>query len=158
MRYLIVLLLHVTLFASSYDFYEYKFIFGVNQEFKKTGNISFEDDKTIITYSEPKYKQIISHENNISIAGSSGKIYMLKGKALFYTKLFIDVMVRLDNIDELKSNIDFEVTQKKNKFSLSFNGDIADQIIKAIVQTKDKKVVSFKLFLKNSDTLEIVKR
>ena len=158
MRYILILLLNVMLFGDSYDFYEYKFVFGVNQEFKKSGNISVDANKTIITYSKPKYKQIILNDGNVSIEGSSGKIYKLKGKALFYTKLFIDVMTRVDDIDELKTNRDFDVIRDGDLYKLSFNGEIEDQIPKAEVKTKDSKVLSFKLFMHNNDTLEIVKR
>lgn len=158
MRYFLALLLSIVLFGDSYDFDEYKFVHAAGTEFKKSGNISFDGNKTIITYSEPKYKQIVSDDKNISIEGSSGKIYKLKGKALFYTKQYITIMTRIDDFKELKSNRDFDVKKEGDLYRLEFKGEIEDQIPKAEVQTKDSEVVSFKLFMKNSDTLEIVKR
>ncbi len=158
MRYLLILLFNALLFGNSYDFDEYKFVFAVSAEFKQSGNISFEGSKTIITYSEPKYKQIINDGENITIEGSSGKIYKLKGKALFYTKLFIEIMTRLGKIEEIKTNRDFDVKKEGDIYFLTFNGEIEEQIPKAEVQIKNSKVVSFKLFMKNDDTLEILKR
>ena len=158
MRYILMLLLSVMLFGDAYDFYEYKYVAAASTEFKKSGNISFEGNKTSITYSKPKYKQIVCLDENVSIEGSSGKIYNLKGKARFYTKLFIDVMTRLGNMDELKTNRDFDVKKDANLYMLSFKGEIEDQILTAEVKTEASKVISFKLFMKNDDTLEIVKR
>jgi hypothetical protein len=146
------------LFGSAYDFYEYKYVSAASTEFKKSGNISFDGNKTIITYSKPKYKQIVSDGVSVSIEGASGKIYKLKGKARFYTNLFINIMVRLDNIDELKTNRDFDVKRDKDSYYLTFKGELEEQITKAQVQTKNSKVTSFKLFMYNDDTLEIIKR
>ncbi|MCD6433680.1 MAG: hypothetical protein J7L21_06525, partial [Sulfurimonas sp.] len=92
------------------------------------------------------------------IEGSSGKIYRLKGKALFYTKQYITIMTKIDDFKELKSNRDFDVKKDGGLYTLLFKGEIEDQIPKAEVQTKDSKVISFKLFMKNSDTLEIIKK
>ncbi len=158
MRYILILLLNVMLFGSSYDFYEYKYVAAASTEFKKSGNISFDGNKTLITYNKPKYKQIVSDGENVSIEGSSGKIYKLKGKARFYTNMFIEIMVRLDSIDELKTNRDFDVRIDGNIYYLTFKGDLEEQITKAEVQTKNSKVLSFKLFMQNEDTLEIQKR
>jgi hypothetical protein len=148
----------LSLFGSSYDFYEYKFVSAAGTMFKKEGKISVDGKKSTITYSKPKYKQIISDGENITIEGASGTIFKLKGKALFYTKLFIDVMIRLDNLKELQTNRDFDVKKEDNLYKLSFKGEIEDQILSAEVQTKSAKVVSFKLFMKNGDSLEIVKK
>jgi len=158
MRYLLILLLPIILFAESYDFDEYKFISAAATEFKKSGNLSFDGNKTVITYSKPKYKQIISYDKNASIKGASGKIYRLKGKALFYTQMFINIMVKLDKIENLKTNREFDVTKKDSIYHLSFKGEIEDQILSAEVKTEATTVKSFKLFMKNDDTLEIVKR
>ena len=158
MRYFLILMLHVMLFGETYDFDEYKFVAAASAEFKKSGNLFFDGNKTVITYSKPKYKQIISYDKNVSIEGSSGKIFKLKGKALFYTQIFINIMTRVDDIDELKTNRDFDVKIKDELYFLTFKGEIGDQILRAEVETKESKVLSFKLFMKNDDTLEIVKK
>ncbi len=158
MQYFLILLLSVMLYGESYDFDEYKFVSAASAEFKKSGNFFFDGNKTVITYSKPKYKQIISYDKNVSIEGSSGKIFKLKGKALFYTQLFINIMTRLDNFDELKTNRDFDVKIDAGTYFLSFKGELQDQILNAEVKTKESKVLSFKLFMKNGDTLEIVKK
>lgn len=158
MRYILILLLMIGLHAQSYNFDEYKYIFAANQEFKQSGRLSFEGNKTIITYSKPKYKQIISDDEHVTIEGASGKSYRLKGKGLFYTKLFIDIMTRLGKIQEIKSNRDFDVKKDAEIYFITFKGEMQDQVPTAEVKTKNSKVVSFKLFMKNSDTLEIIKR
>ena len=158
MRYLLILLFHISLFASSYSFDEYKFVFGANQEFHKSGTISFDANKTTITYDEPQFKQIITDGKNVSIKGSSGKIYKLKGKARVYTNQFINTMTQIDDFKELKTNKNFDVVKEKQRYILTFKGAISDQIPKAHVEVKNSIVISFKLFMKNNDTLEIVKR
>ncbi len=159
MRYILVLCLSVMLFgASSYDFNEYKFVSAAAATFKQSGNISFDNSKTIITYSQPKYKQIIDDGTDVTITGKSGKTYKLKGKALFYTKLFIDVMRRLGDIKYLKKSRDFLLVKKENIYIVEFKNEIKDQVLKAEVEAKNSKVKSFKLFMKNGDTLEIIKR
>jgi len=158
MRFILVILLHVSLFANSYDFDEIKFVSAVGSDFKQSGNIKILDDETIITYKEPRFKQIIKKDDNISIEGASGDIYHLKGKALYYTVLFIDIMTKLDSIDAIKTNRDFKVEKEKNILYLTFLGDLADVIEKAEVKIKEHKVLSFKLFMPNEDTLEVIKK
>ncbi|HIP29600.1 MAG TPA: hypothetical protein EYG93_09365 [Sulfurospirillum arcachonense] len=158
MRIIFIILLHVTLFATSYDFDEIKFVNAVGTDFKQSGMIEVLNDRTIITYTEPRFKEIIKTDNNITIKGKSGDVYTLKGKALFYTNLFIGVMTRLGNFNELKANSDFEVQKEKNMYYLRFKGDIADSIIRAEVTTKNSKVLSFKMFMPNEDRLEIIKK
>ena len=159
MRYILMILLSTVLFANdSYDFDEYKFIFAASTTFKQSGNIYFDKDKTIITYSIPKYKQIVDDNENITIIGKSGKSYKLKGKGLFYTKLFIDIMIRLGDFNKFKAARDFSLTREGNIYIVTFKGEMEDEILKAEVLTKKSRVQSFKLFMKNGDTLEIVKK
>lgn len=158
MRYLLVLLLSLKLFATSYEFDEYKFVSAANTTFKQSGTISFEQNKTTITYAKPKYKEIVNDGTNITIKGSSGKVYKLKGKGLFYTKLFIDVMSKLGDFTKLKDNRDFTIDKKQTPYVVEFKGDLQDQVLKAEVVVESSKVKSFKLFMKNGDTIEIVKR
>jgi len=158
MRYFIILLFSISIYGESYDFDEYKFVHAANQEFKKSGNIAVDGKKTTITYIKPQYKQIINNDGNVSIKGSSGKVYTLKGKALFYTKMFINLMTSIDSFDELKPSKDFDIKKDKENYTLVFKGDLEDQISKAIVRTQNSKVLSFKLFMINDDTLEIIKK
>lgn len=158
MRFILVLLLHVSLFAGSYDFDEIKYVSAVDTDFRQSGNIKILKDETIITYKEPRFKQIRKTDNNISIEGASGDIYFLNGKALYYTSLFIEIMTRLDSFDEIKTNRDFSVEKENNILYLRFLGDLADVIVKAEVKTKDSEVTSFKMFMPNEDTLEVIKK
>lgn len=157
MRFIIIILLHVALFASSYDFNEFKFVSAVSTTFKKSGKIDTQGLITKITYKEPKYKQIIKNDENVSIKDSSGKIYRLKGKALYYTKMFINIMTRLGKFSEIKTNNDFDVQKDGDIYNLVFKGDLANMIVKAEVKTKKSKVLSFKLYMPNEDTLSIIK-
>ncbi len=149
----------IVLYAgNSYNFDEYKFVSAASTTFKQSGNISFDGTKTTITYSEPKYKKIINDGTDITITGKSGKSYKLKGKGLFFTKLFIDVMARLGDIKKLKNSKDFILSKKDNLYTVNFKGDMEDEVLKAEVYLKNSKVKSFILFMKNGDTLEIVKK
>lgn len=158
MRFILIFLLHVNIFAISYNFKEIKYVSAVDTEFVKKGNIVIDKDKTVITYSEPSFKQIIQSDNNISIKGSSGDIYYLKDKALFYTNIFIGVMNKLGEIEQIKDSDEFNVQKESDIYYVTFKGDVADQIDKAEVSIKKQKVKSFKLFMINEDTLEIIKK
>ncbi len=158
MRTLLILLLHLSLFASSYNFEEIKYVSAVDTTFYKYGKIETLDKKTIITYTKPNFKQITKTDDNVSIKSSSGDVYNLKGKALYYTKLFIDVMVKLGEFKQIKTNRDFKVEKDGDMFYLTFLEDMADSIVKAEVKTKNSKVISFKMFMPNEDTLEIIKK
>jgi len=158
MRIVLIVLLHVSLFASSYNFDEIKFVKAIEATFQQSGNIEISDDTTIITYTKPSFKQIKKTDNNTTIKGSSGDVYALKGKALFYTNLFIGIMTRLGDINEMKTNRDFDVEKVDKTYYLSFKGDISNQIEKAEVKTDGSKVLSFKMFMPNEDTLEIIKK
>lgn len=158
MRFILVLLLHISLFASSYNFDEIKFVSAVETDFRQSGKIEILENETIITYKEPKFKQIKKTDNNISIEGASGDIYQLKGKALYYTAIFIDIMTKLDNFDGIKTNRDFSVEKDNDILYVTFLGDLVDVIVKAEVSTKNSQVISFKMFMPNQDTLEVIKK
>jgi hypothetical protein len=158
MRIILILFLNAALFAQSYNFDEIKYVSAVDTDFRQSGKIEISNEKVVITYNEPRFKQITKTDNNISIKGSSGDTYNLKGKALFYTNLFISIMNRLGDFNELKTNRDFEVEQEKDIYYVRFKGDISNSIVKAEVKTKNSKVLSFKMFMPNEDTLTIVKK
>ena len=67
-------------------------------------------------------------------------------------------MTRLGNIDEMKSNKDFNVKKENNFYYITFLEDISNQIKNAEVKLKDSKIISFKMFLPNEDTIEIIKK
>lgn len=158
MRYLLILLFQLTLFAQNYDFDEIKLISAVSTEFRKSGNINIEEKKITITYSKPSYKQIIKDDNNITIKGSSGEVYTLKGKAKYYTGQFIDTMVILGDLDKINTNKNLSVKKKKNILHITFVDDGLNNISKAEVTIKSSKVIIFKIFLPNKDTLKIIKK
>ncbi len=159
MRIMILLALHVALlFANAYDFTESKYVSAVDTSFVKKGHIDVMKDKTIITYKAPLHKKIIKTDTNVTMEGSEGKLYHLKGRANFYARTFIDIMTRLGDFSKLKSNSDFDVKKDKDICYVTFKGDIANRIVKAEVKLKNSKVSSFKMFMPNGDTLEITKR
>ncbi len=158
MRFMMIFFLHVVLFANSYNFIESKYISAVSTSFEKEGNINIEKNRVVITYKKPSYKKIIEEDNNVSIEDSKGRVYHLKNQAKYYTKLFIDIMVRLGDFAELKTNEDFDVKKDGDIYNLTFKGDLADSILKAEVKVKDSKVLSFKMFMPNKDTLQITKK
>lgn len=155
---MMIFFLHVVLFANSYNFIESKYISAVSTSFEKEGNINIEKNRVIITYKKPSYKKIIEDDNSVSIEDSEGKVYHLKNQAKHYTKLFIDIMVRLGDLSELKPNEDFDVKKDGDIYDITFKGDLADSIVKAEVKVKNSKVLSFKMFMSNDDTLKITKK
>ena len=155
---LILFFIDVAIIANTYDFDENKFVFAIGNTFHKVGKITYTKEKVTITYTHPKYKQIVKEDGNISIEGSSGKKYYLKDRALMHTKAFIDIMIRLGEYDELKENKDFNVCKEGEKYVVTFKGEMKRMLPKAEVHTNGMKVKSFKLFMHNGDTLEIVKR
>ena len=158
MRFILTLFLHVSLIASSYDFDEIKHVSAVDVDFIKSGSIEISKNRTIITYKEAKFKKIIKTDSNISIESSQGDIYNLKGNTLYYTTLFIDIMEKLGSFDKIKTNRDFSVKRENNIFYITFLGDLSDAVERAEVKIKKLKVVSFKLFMSNEDTIEIIKK
>ena len=130
----------------------------MGNSFHKVGNITYTKKKATITYTHPKYKQIVKVDDNISIEGSSGKKYYLKGKALSHTQAFIDIMIRLGQYKEIKNSKDFDLKKEGERYVLTFKGEMKRMLLKAEVVTNTTDVKSFKLFMHNGDTLEIVKR
>ena len=158
MQIILTLLISINIFAMSYNFDENKFIKAAGIELHKSGNISIDTNKTVITYNKPQYKQITTDGQIVTMKSSSGKVYKLKGKALFYTNQFINLMTKIDEFKELKPNREFDVQKDKDRYKLTFLGEFNDQVTEAEVIVKNKKVLSFKLFMRNGDTLEIVKK
>ncbi|MFK5882254.1 MAG: hypothetical protein QM482_08555 [Sulfurospirillum sp.] len=158
MRFILILFLHIVLFANSYNFDEYKYIKAVSSEFQKSGHIDVKKNRTVIIYKEPSYKKIIKTDTNVTIEDLQGKLYHLKGKANLYAKSFIDIMTRLGNFKKLKSNRDFDVQKEGDTYYITFKGDIGERIDKAEVYIKNSKVQSFKMFMPNEDTIKIVKK
>ena len=91
MRIILGLLLAINIFAISYNFNENKFIKAAGIELHKSGNISTNANKTVITYDKPQFKQITTDGQTVTMKNSSGKVYTLEGKALFYTNQYKDI-------------------------------------------------------------------
>ena len=157
MRIILGVLYAINLFAISYNFNENKFIKAAGIELHKSGNISTDTNKTVITYDKPQFKRITTDGQLVTIENSSGKVYKLKGKALFYTNQFISIMTQIDEFKELQSKKEFNVEKDKDRYKLTFSGEFGDQVTQALVIVKNKKILSFKLLMRNGDTLEIVK-
>jgi len=158
MRFVVIFILTMALFGSSYDFDEYKYVKAVSNEFQKSGHIDIDKNRTVITYKEPTYKKIIKTDTNVTMEDSKGKLYHLKGKANFYALSFIDIMTKLGDFRRLKSNLDFDVQKEGDIYYVIFKGDIGDRIERAEVYIKNSKVKSFEMFMPNGDTLKIVKK
>lgn len=159
MRTLIIWALCLNLlFGASYDFDEIKFIDALGQEIQKSGHITIQDTQVAIVYHAPTFKKIVKTEDNITIEGKDGDIYSLKGKALFYTRQFIEIMSSLGEYKKLQTNRDFRIQKEKDEYHVHFSGEIADVITYAIVHVENEKVLRFKMFMQNSDTLEIIKK
>jgi hypothetical protein len=146
------------LFSLSYDFDEIKFIDAIGQKIQKSGHIDIQERYVEIVYHTPSFKKIIKIDDNITIEGKDGSIYSLKGKALYHTNKFIDIMGSLGEYKRLQNNQDFRIQKEKDEYHVRFFGEIADVISHAIVHVENEKVLRFKMFMHNGDTLEIIKK
>jgi hypothetical protein len=145
----------LTLFANSYKFDEIKYIKAVDNEFINSGRIDINGTKIIISY---KDRKIIKDGENIQIVTKDEKVTNLKDNAKRYTNIMIDTMVKLGNYNLLMNENSFEKEFDKNLVNVSFKGDVANLIKKAIVKIKDKKVIEFEMIMPNEDRLKIVKK
>jgi len=157
-RYFFLIFLNIFLFAEGYHFEENKYVDALDSTFTKRGFIEVAEKEVHITYTAPQAKEIIKKNETVGIKGKSGKVYYLKGIALERTKQFIDIMIRLGAYKEIKNNEDFTITSTARGYSIAFSETLKKLFTKAEVETKADKVLRFKLFMKNNDTLEIVKR
>ncbi len=159
MRVIVIFILCVNfLFSTSYDFDEIRFIKAIDNKTYKSGHIDISDSSVTVTYKTPSYKKILKREDNVTIESSSGDTYGLKGKALLYTNIFINIMSRLGEYKSLKTNKDFRVDKEDGRFQITFLENIGDVIKSAFVYVKNQKVISFKLYMHNGDTIEIIKK
>lgn len=159
MRFILLIIsLTLSLNASTYKFDEYRLVKAVNVKFKKSGVISFNKDEVSITYDKPNYQKVTSSQDGVTIDKGDGDIQKLEGRALTYTKVYLDLLRELDNVKNYKDNRDFKVEKNKSVYTLYPQGDINYRIEKIVVDTKNEKVKSFKMFMGNEDIIEIVKR
>ncbi len=159
MRIIVIFILCIKFsFSAGYDFDEVRFIKAIDNKIYKSGHIDIDDFVVTVTYKTPSYKKILKKENNVTIEGSSGNVYGLKGKALWYTDMYIDIMSRLGEYKSLKTNKDFYVDKEGEELRVTFLEDVGDVIKSALVLVKNQKVVSFKLYMHNGDTIEIIKK
>jgi len=157
MRFIIFLLINITLFANTFNFNEYRFVHAVGTTFTKSGTIQIDAQKITIEYKKPNYKKIISDGENISIEDDSHIVKNLKGRALFYTKAYMTLIVDVENSKELKSNKLFDVKDEDGKKILYPKNEMKKQVPKIEVDVINGKIQKFKMFMLNEDTVEIVK-
>ena len=155
---LLIISLTLMLNAASYKFDEYRLVKAVDVKFKKSGAITFDKDKISITYDKPQYQKVTSGKKGVTIDKGDGDIEKLEGRALTYTKVYLDLLRELDNVNNYQENRDFRVEKADNVYTLYPKGEIDFRIEKIVVDTKKDKVKSFKMYMKNQDIIEIVKR
>lgn len=157
MRFIIFLLINISLFANTFNFKEYRLVHAVDTTFNKSGVITIDGKKITIEYKKPNYKKIVSDGEVISIEDDSHKVRYLKGRALFYTKAYMSLIVNVENAKELKSNDMFDVELIKDKHLLYPKNEMKKQVPKIEVDVVEGKIRRFKMFMLNEDTVEIVK-
>jgi len=158
MRYLIILLITFNLFGSTYNFDEYRFVSAISKEFHKSGTISIDDKKIVITYTKPEFKKIVADAEGIVVEDAEGEKEALEGNILFYTKIYLNLIKKIDDVEALQSNDDFDVKQEGNFYILKIKNQLSDYVKKIELTTKDDKISTFKIFMLNDDTIKILKR
>lgn len=154
---LIILFLALALDAKSYKFEEYRYVQAVDVKFKKTGVVFMDKDVISITYDAPKYQKVISSKDGVTIDKGEGDVQKLEGRALTYTKVYLELIRELDNVKNYKDNKNFSVEKYNNTYTLFPKGDKDFRIDKIIIKTNKAEVKSFKMFMTNEDIIEIVK-
>jgi hypothetical protein len=154
----LTLLLTLCLNAITYEFDEYRLVKAVDVKFKKSGVISIDENNISITYNKPDYKKVTSSKNGVIIDNGDGDVQELEGRSLTYTKVYLELIRELDDINNYKKNKDFRVKKEKNIYTLYPEGDVSYSIDKIVIDTKNSKVKSFKMHMQNEDIVEIVKR
>ncbi|QFR50205.1 hypothetical protein FJR48_10875 [Sulfurimonas lithotrophica] len=155
---LLLILLTLTLDAKSYKFDEFRYVKAVQVEFKKSGTISINNKSISITYDKPQYQKVTSSKEGVTIDKGNGEIQNLEGRALQYTKVYLELIRELDDINNYKDNKNFSVEQDKNLYTLYPKEGIDFRIEKINIQTNNNKVKSFKMHMKNEDVITIVKK
>ena len=157
MRFIILLLITMTLYSNTFNFNEYRFVYAVGTTFKKSGTITIDNRAITISYKKPNFKKIISDGENIGIEDESGDVKQLKGRALLYTKQYLDLIINVESVKELKSNENFDVEMKDNIQTLYPKNEMKRQLEKIEVKRVNGEISEFKMFMSNSDTVEIIK-
>ncbi|MCF6330662.1 MAG: hypothetical protein L3I99_03860 [Sulfurimonas sp.] len=158
MQYILILLISITAFASTYNFDEHRYVNAVEKKFTKSGTISIEDDKTVITYEKPIFKKIVANSKSIVIEDADGETEELSGDMLLYTKMYLDLIKKIDNVQELKSNDDFDIKKELDIYVLHIKNQLSDYVTKIEVKTLQDKISEFKIYMLNDDTIKIIKR
>ncbi len=158
MQYILILLISITAFASSYNFDEHRYVNAIDKKFIKTGIISIEDDKTIVTYEKPIFKRIVADSKSITIEDADGDIEKLSGDMLLYTKMYLDLIKKIDDVQELKSNDDFDIKKELDIYVLHIKNQLSDYVTKVEVKTSQNKISEFKIYMLNDDTIKIIKK
>ena len=157
MRFIILLLINIALYSNTFNFDEYRFVYAVGTTFKKSGTITIDKEAITISYKKPNFRKIISDGKDIGIEDESGKVNKLKGKALFYTKQYLDLIIKVESVKELKSNENFDVEMKADIQILHPKNEMKQKIEKIEVKRVEGEISEFKMFMSNSDTVEIIK-
>ena len=155
---LLLIFLTLTLNATTYKFDELRYVKAVLVEFKKTGTMFMDDKSICITYDAPKYQKVTSSEDGVTIDNGDGKVQKLEGRALQYTKVYLELVRELDDINNYKNNRDFSVEKEQNIYTLYPKGEMSYKIEKIEIDTKNDQVKSFKMHMSNEDIITIVKK
>jgi len=157
MRLVILLLITMSLYSNSFNFNEYRFVYAVGTTFKKSGSIVINNEAITISYKKPNFKKIISDGEAIGIEDESGKVNQLKGRALIYTKQYLDLIIKVERTKVLESNENFDVEMKDQIQTLYPKNEMKKQVEKIEVKRVNGEISEFKMFMSNSDTVEIIK-
>jgi len=153
--FLILSIWIVSLYSSSVNFKETKFVEALQLYTYRDGNVSYTDTETIVQYKDGK--TITKRDNNLTVQDDKGKILTTidlnkKPEVALYFQLTKALFSK--DFDSLKDN--FEIKKSKNEYNLVPKGD-TKKVIKDIALSLniDNSVKFFIINFTNMDTIKI---
>ena len=153
--FLILSIWTLSLYSSSVNFKETKFVEALQLYTYRDGNVSYTNTETIVQYKDGK--TITKRDNNLTVQDNKGKILTTidlnkKPEVALYFQLTKALFSK--DFDSLKDN--FEIKKSKNEYNLVPKGD-TKKVIKDIALSLniDNSVKFFIINFTNMDTIKI---
>jgi len=153
--FLILSIWTLSLYSSSVNFKETKFVEALQLYTYRDGNVSYTNTETIVQYKDGK--TITKRDNNLTVQDNKGKILTTidlnkKPEVALYFQLTKALFSK--DFDSLKDN--FEIKKSKNEYNLVPKGD-TKKVIKdiALHLNIDNSVKFFIINFANMDTIKI---
>lgn len=154
-RLIVALLITTSLFASHVKFKESRYIDATGKTINLKGEIEFNKDSIVISYSEPSKKTLSVKGDTLTIQNEKGEkeiVDLQKNRqSAFYFSIFRSINEK--NPDSFKEF--FEVAKSQNGYKLTPKSELKKSIVQIAVKTLNDKPQNIKIELANGDKIEI---